>query len=125
MCSSCGLYVGVVVQTCGACKKPEPLSFRELLRMGRLLKRYAWGSATSLSALVYTRGHGPTLQVADPGDGPPRGVAGRIRHAQFESMRAIGAELGDLYDRFQAQIGMPRLAVRIWVGMNMLRASVA
>lgn len=104
VCSSCGLYVGVVVQTCGACKKPEPLSFRELLRMGRLLKRYAWGFGTSLSAFVYTRGHGPTLQVADPGT---------YYYRASDPIRALHAELGDLYDRFQAQIGMPRRAVRL------------
>ena len=38
-CAKCGLHIGNGAATeCGHCRNPQPLSFRELLRMGRLVR---------------------------------------------------------------------------------------
>jgi len=108
-CSQCGSHIGTAASVCGACKLPQPLSEKEMMRMARLTRRH-WGSGV-LRELVQHPSYRPCF-VVSPMHGQ-REQLGLQDLADLITEMAERAELADLYDRSQAQQGLGRRAVRI------------
>lgn len=117
-CQHCNLHVGTAAQRlCGVCKpgrkrKPPKVSFAELMRFGRLVRRH-WGDGKARSLLF------PTPNGTPVGYRPALRVRFDLRvtrdwtPSEKASERAACAELADLYDRLQHARGDSRRAVRV------------
>jgi hypothetical protein len=95
---------------CGACKNPQSLTWLELMKLGRLVRKH-WHGAGLVTELVLHPKYRPTLYVTEHFS-----VAlcedGESRRKAIEELKER-SELADLYDRSQAQRGLARRAVRI------------
>jgi hypothetical protein len=109
-CAKCGLQIGNGVTECGYCRNPKPLSFRELLRMGRLVRDH-WHGVGGLPGLIRHPSYRPAFTVTERtslSHQDDKEYAAEIRQGLAER-----AELADLYDRSQGQREVARRAVRI------------
>ena len=110
-CSKCGCHIGNGAATeCGHCRNPQPLSFRELLRMGRLVRDH-WHGVGGLPGLIRHPTYRPAFTVTES----PHLASGSDREyiADIRKGNAERAELADLYDRSQGQRQVQRRAVRL------------
>ena len=108
-CPHCSAHIGTAASVCGACKLPQPLTAKELMRMARLTRRH-WGSGV-LRELVMHPSYRPCFVVS-----PHQGQRGQLSMqdcADLTREMAERAELANLYDRSQAGRGLGRRAVRI------------
>jgi hypothetical protein len=116
-CSGCGSHIGTGASICGACKNPQPLTWLELMKLGRLVRRH-WGSGV-LRELVMHSTYRPTLSVTAHFSVVLCEDRRLSREAHLKIFELANdalnerAELADLYDRSQAQRGLRRRAVRI------------
>lgn len=110
-CAKCGLHIGNGAATeCGHCRNPQPLSFRELLRMGRLVRDH-WHGVGGLPGLIRHPTYRPAFTVTERSSlshQDDKEYAAEIRQGLAER-----AELADLYDRSQGQRQVQRRAVRL------------
>ena len=110
-CGRCRRHIGSAGFQCGACANPVPLSFRDLMRFGRLVQRHWAGTPRELLRAAKTHNYRPTLIT--------RLHPNFEAHASADDIIAERAdctersELADLYDRIQHSRGSELRACRV------------
>lgn len=114
-CGRCRLHIGSAGFQCGACANPAPLSFRDLMRFGRLVRRHWAGTPRELWRASVLHDYRPTLITRlDPRHERRLNLTYDLNDGISERQAcAERSELADLYDRIQHSRGSELRACRV------------
>lgn len=108
-CEACNAHIGWGPQRrCGACAEPAALRFVDLLRFGRLVKRFWAGTPRELWRSALHQDYRPAVCVKLP--------AWAVRSSDRRMMSAEladAAEFANLFDRLLRSRGLQQRACRV------------